>query len=85
MKNMWVKYQNAIVEILQGIIDLSKVDEKIDVDTDLKSMGMDSLSFVRVVVEIENHFNIEFPEENLDIVQAGTIRKLCETIAEMKD
>lgn len=84
MKNMWTKYRDITIGIIDKIIDMPNAEEKIDTDTELKNIGMDSLSFVRIVVEIENQFGIEFPEDRLDIAQAGTVRKLCETIVEVK-
>ncbi|GFI46783.1 D-alanine--poly(phosphoribitol) ligase subunit 2 [Lachnospiraceae bacterium] len=82
---MGLEYQDVIIEIIKSIIILPQVDEKIDLDTDLKNIGLDSLSFVKTVVEIENHFGIEFPDERLDIFKADTVRKLCKIVMEVKD
>lgn len=75
-------YQNEIVEIVQRVLNLTMMDEKTDLDMDLKNVGLDSLKFVRIVVEVEDRFGIEFPDEKLDLSQADTVRKLCEIVME---
>ena len=45
-------------------------------------MGLDSLKFVRIVVEVEDRFGIEFPDDKLDLSQTDTVRKLCEIVME---
>ncbi len=75
-------YQNEIVEIVQRVLNLTIMDEKTDLDMDLKNMGLDSLKFVRIVVEVEDRFGIEFPDDKLDLSQTDTVRKLCEIVME---
>lgn len=80
-----MKYQNEIMEIIKDTINLTESVDHISLDTDLQNVGMDSLTFVRVVIEIENLFNVEFPDEKLIISQAGTVKKLCTIVMEVRD
>lgn len=75
-----MKYEKEIRQLLEDKIIQDKIDSEISIETSLQSMGMDSLSFVRLVIEIEDKFNIEFPEEKLLIDEAGTIKDLCEIV-----
>jgi acyl carrier protein len=75
-----MEFENAIRIILTKTANLTEHIEEIDLDTDLKDVGVDSLVFIRVVVEIENHFSIDFPDDKLFIAATGTIRTLCKTV-----
>lgn len=79
-----MKYQDEIAKIIRDTIILTEPVENIIIDTRLQNVGMDSITFVKAVVEIENHFDIEFPDEKLAITQAGTIKDLCEIVMEAK-
>jgi len=79
-----MKYQDEVTEIIKTTINLTEPIENISINTNLQSVGMDSISFIKIVVEIENNFDIEFPDEKLLITQAGTIKDLCEIIKSVK-
>lgn len=80
-----MKYQHEVIKIIEETITLTENIDNIDIDTNLQNVGMDSISFVRVVVKIENQFDIKFPDEKLVITLAGTIKSLCEIIIDIKD
>ena len=44
-------------------------------------LGADSLDVIEITMAIEEHFNLTFPDEQLDAVQ--TISDLCEAIARL--
>ena len=79
-----MKYQDEITKIIKDIIILTETIENIRIDTNLQDVGMDSISFIKVIIEIESYFNIEFPDEKLIITQAGTIKDLCDIIITVK-
>ena len=79
-----MKFQDEVTEIIKTAINLTEPIENISINTNLQSVGMDSISFIKIVVEIENYFDIEFPDEKLLITQAGTIRDLCNIILYVK-
>ena len=83
-KGIVMKYQNEITTIIKDIINLTEPIEDISIDTNLQNIGMDSITFVRVVVEIENKFRIEFPDDKLIITEAGTINQLCVIVQSVK-
>ena len=79
-----MKYQEEIKRIIQNTVSLTEEVDSIDFETSLVNAGMDSLSFVRIVVEIENHFDLEFPDDKLVFTEADTIKTLCKIVLEVK-
>jgi len=45
-------------------------------DTKLQTIGMDSINFIKLIVEIECEFDIEYPEDKLLISESGTVRQI---------
>ena len=77
-------YEKQIRELISGIIKTTEPIDNYGADNDLQSIGMDSLTFVRIVVEIENRFEIEFPDDKLVMTESGTINQLCAVILTSK-
>lgn len=71
-----MNYKDDIIKIIQEATNLTIPIENVDLDTDLQSVGMDSISFIKIIVGIENLFEIEFPDEKLLITEAGTLKNL---------
>lgn len=78
-----MNYEKDIREIIFNIMTNNKYLDELDIDTMLRSVGFTSINFVRLIIEIENKFNIEFPEDKLDMTQSGTIRELCKIISSL--
>jgi len=67
--------------ILQNI---EVFNEELTEETDLRSVGMDSICFIEIISEIEDFFEIEFPMEKLIIQNSSTIEKIVRTIEALK-
>jgi len=50
-------------------------------ETNLQSIGMDSIRFIKMIVYIEKELNIEYPDDKLLIAESGTLRQIT-TIVE---
>ena len=72
-------------KIIGSVVAPTRPIEEIDIDDDLQNVGMDSLVFVRLIVEMENKLDLEFPEEMMLITKARTIRQLCEVVRSIKE
>ena len=72
-----MKYQNEIIRIIKTIIPAASKMDAIEPDHKLIDIGVDSVSFVRLLVELEKYFGLTFPDEYLSISRAFTIRDLC--------
>lgn len=56
------------------------VDCSITENTDLTEIGLDSLSFAKVIVSVEDKFKIEFPDSKLVLSKANTVDKLSKIV-----
>ena len=65
------------------IIEQLKVDEnkiKLLPDMDLKDIGMDSIKFIKLIVEIESAFDIEYPDDKLLITESGMLKQIVNIV-----
>ena len=67
-----VVIKNIILKQLE--IDENKTE--ILLDTNLQNIGMDSIKFIKLIVEIEGEFDIEYPDDKLLITESGTLNKI---------
>lgn len=75
-----LKYEAEIRGIIDSVLDRDEPNNSIDCNTDLRDIGMDSLSLVEIIIEIEELFNIEIPIDELIISESGTIASLCRIV-----
>ncbi len=82
---MGVKTLKEIENILsQEIATILSIDSsKVILDTPLHEMGIDSLSFVELLVFIEKTFNIKLMESGLTSENFRTVRSLASSISRM--
>lgn len=69
-----------IIEIIKKNCAL---DDEITIDSELKLLSLDSLTFVTILVEIEELYNIEFDIEKLDIKSWNTVIDLIKEVEKM--
>lgn len=68
---------NITKKIFEVIIaNLKSKTDNISVDTELSSIGIDSLTFIKLVVALECEFDFEFDDEKLVIKEFQTIKSL---------
>lgn len=75
-----IKYENEIRNIIMDLVQVNVPREDIGLDTDLQTIGMNSISFINIVTNIEDAFSILFPDEKLIMSDTSTIRNLCEVV-----
>lgn len=73
-----------IVGILNNVIEDVKFDESM-CSQDLQVLGMDSIAFVKVIIEIEDTYDIEVPDKYLMISAMNTIEKITEVLVELTE
>ena len=75
--------RNKVIAIIES--NLEKIIESESVmDVDLVELGMDSISFIRVVVALEEEFDIEIPDELVLLNEMSTINKIVQIISDLK-
>lgn len=57
--------KEKVKEIIQKRTNIEKISE----DDDLSALGLDSLDLVEVMLEIEEAFNIEFSNEEIEEIK----------------
>lgn len=77
-----LRYEKKIREIIASHLNVTSIDS-FDSNGDLRSIGMDSISFVAIVVAIENEFDIEFPNDKFLISESGTIYLLSQIVEDI--
>lgn len=68
--------KNIIVKQLE--IDESKTE--LLPDTNLQNIGMDSIKFIKLIVDIEGEFGIEYPDDKLLITESGTLGRIVTVV-----
>jgi acyl carrier protein len=68
----------------QEVFEIISKQAKIEIDTikpesTLKDLGVASLDAIEVIFDIEEHFNINLPNEDTDF-EAGTVGQLVEAV-----
>lgn len=73
---------NKIGEILKKYIG-NENDAILEQNVELSEFGMDSISFIHIVVELEELFDIEIPDEKLLMSEMGTLEKIVRVVQEV--
>lgn len=72
--------QDKILEIINANIESADIQIE-QADEDLSLIGMDSITFIKIVVALEETFEIEIPDEKLLITEMGTINKMIDVVS----
>lgn len=65
---------NEIINLVNEVLSLNNTN--FDLEEDLSNYGLTSMNLVSIVVDLEEKFNIEFPDEFLIIDNLNTINKI---------
>ena len=71
--------QKKVMDIIISNLD-ENISNKISIDMDFNSIGLNSITFVKTVVALEGEFNFEFDDEMLLFTKFPTVRSMCEYI-----
>ncbi len=75
MQNMKEKIIKTINFVLgENVVTLD------DLDLTLENVGLDSLVFIHLVLELESELNIEVPDEYLILAQFNTVNKIYDIV-----
>ncbi len=74
--------KKSLMESICEYCDMENINTYLQCNDDLTKLGMNSISFIKLVVNLENKFNIEFDDENLDYNKFTSLIALCDYIKE---
>lgn len=72
--------KEKLIHILEYVLEEIDVRGFLKENDDLSKIGFNSLTFVKLVVEIEMEFDVEFPDEMLDFKLLTSFANLAEYI-----
>lgn len=75
MNMIQTEIKNKVFDI---VVELLATD--ITQDTELDGVGLDSIKFISLVIELEDYFQIEIPNTALRIKELNTIEKITQII-----
>ena len=80
-----MKIKNQIINILCRYLENVTEDEIQNNENNLLRLGINSIVFIKLVVEIEKEFDIEFDDEMLDYTQFNSLGMLCAYVEKCLD
>lgn len=72
--------EDKVLQIIKETCALK--EESIINETELKDISLDSLSFISLIVNLEQEFNIEFEDEELNLYDYKTVKDILELVKE---
>lgn len=71
----------VIKNMVCDILEISENQQPcISMETDLCTIGLDSLKLIRLIVQIEDFYNVDLPDEYLFIENMDTLEKIVHTV-----
>ena len=74
--------RELLMAIINNCVEKVTLTED-DYDLPFDRIGVDSFTFIRIIVEIESKFNCEIPDSRLIISELDTIRKIYSLLQEL--
>lgn len=77
-----MELKNRIIELIvkSGIFEVDNIGIILRNTDDLQEVGINSLNFIKLIVAIENEFEIEFEDDDLDHTRFKTLTAICNYI-----
>ena len=77
-----MNYELKIKEILKKVLNIET--ENLDSSTHLHNTILNSLTFIKLIVLLEEEFDIQFDDDDLDIEKFETIESIIDYIKQLK-
>lgn len=79
---------NAVT--IENVLEVVNSTEKIEITTEqldenLPDLGMDSITFIQIIVALEERFECEIPDEKLLITEMDTVQKMIDVLQALYD
>lgn len=79
---------NAVT--IENVLEVVNSTEKFEITTkqfeeNLPDLGMDSITFIQIIVALEEKFECEIPDEKLLITEMDTVQKMIDVLQTLYD
>lgn len=74
------KTKEIIRDIIENLVELRKPISEIGDDENILILGMDSISILKVVTELEEEYDIEFDDEDLNYDNLKSISSIANCV-----
>lgn len=72
--------ERRVVNIIKENLDQPELVTEINLDDNLENYGFNSIKFIKIIVDLENEFAIEFDEEELNVTTFATLKDVVDCI-----
>ncbi|MBP2000605.1 acyl carrier protein [Paenibacillus shirakamiensis] len=76
--------KERIIEMLKENLEGASEMATIDPDTDLSTLGINSMTFIKLVIATEMEFGVSWSDEDLDFRNFRTVNHIMNYITESK-
>ncbi len=76
--------RKQIIEIITNLTENEELKEHLKVSSDLTDIGLNSLFFIKLVVQLEDEFDIIFDDEKLDYKSFANLDELTRYVNSLK-
>ena len=73
----------GILEVINEVKNLEVNNEQIE--SNLQEIGMDSITFIQIIVGLEEAFDCEIPDSKLLITEMDTVQKMIDVLQALYD
>lgn len=74
--------KTRIIQLINKSLKEVSVTENME-NIDLGAIGLDSLTFVQLIVNIEDEFNCKIPDSKLILSQMNTVNKIFDILSNL--
>ena len=78
MKEVTVEDILNVINVLDNIVVSTE-----QLEEDLSNLGMDSITFIQIIVGLEEMFDCEIPDSKLLISEMNTVHKMFDVLQEL--
>ena len=75
---------DKVLKVLNANLENTEITFE-QTEDDLSALGTDSVAFIRIIVALEEAFDIEIPDEKLLLTEMNTISKMADVISTVLD
>ncbi len=76
-----ISIEEIITIINSNVDNLELLCEQVEVD--LSELGMDSISFIKIIVALEEYFDCEIPDSKLLVSELSSAKKIYEELCSL--